>query len=208
LLKLYHFEARLGSNSYALRLSALVQARFNPDEVGTTQKANGYLAELAYVFTPPGFRWLQSLMEARSSEGGLELGRQVVARTDRLRQEFLNLAAYLRMGAREWNSLLWDDYLLGTGPPLERHPLVWWSDRGATTISHRTMSDKILHIRCQPMCDFARFLLSLPATEACCERLVSILSALFPPRRMSASETLIQAQMLIKCEMIYRNGQR
>jgi hypothetical protein len=184
-------------NVYAKRLGELVHQR-----IMTT--GDGQLAELAYSFTKVGWDSLQAgpalkaLRDAQAGRITLTPEQQercfaTMAMTSRLSAKLISLAPYVGIedGFEELIGA-YETYLekVSYAPPQGDLDSFW-----ARISGHGRPFFQLGML--------ARLLLGLPASEAACERLISVFETLFPLVRMASKSDLIKAQMRIRAEQIF-----
>jgi hypothetical protein len=185
-------------DSFAQHLSRLVTKRIY-------ETADGYLAELADIFTPVGFAWFAArraklLFQGERSEELIRENSQTVDEIRAMRTKLRSISIYLYDNAKDIG-IVFDDYLQGTGPNPSMLLLEWWLEYGNTSfqdpnpLSSRNGPKQYRRFRFGEIADI---LLQLPGTEAVCERLVSHFEALFPKSRNLAKDDLLVAQMTIR----------
>jgi hypothetical protein len=188
----------INGNDFAEHLSRLVRTRIY-------ETSDGYLAELAYIFTPAGFDWFAARRSKLLFEGvpspELEAeNARTVQELKKMRKKLQQLGMYLFGDCRDLG-IVFDDYLHGFGPSRSYLLVEWWMEYGTTCFNDPNPlsswnGPKVY--RRYGLARIANVVLQLPGTEAVCERLVSHFEALFPKNRSLSKDDLIVAQMTIR----------
>jgi hypothetical protein len=199
---------RMKDNPFAKRFQMYADGRFH-----TT--GDIVMAELAYIFTAEGFLWMKDRRQIFQLSGNEEekitLIDEITGLASKL-EDVCCLTKRLRVTVRKERGVIthqnpsglhmqfWlDAYLDSEGPSGERLLSAWWQEfavgRTPPTIAELSTEQKKARER---FAETAISLTEMPATEAACERAISVLGHLFPSSRSRSGDDLINAQMMIR----------
>jgi hypothetical protein len=192
-------------NQFALRFKSHVEARFvNTGDIK--------VAELAYIFTVEGFAWMRQRREIFSASTANSANEQ--AKIDMVKRNLIEEIRLLggklgeiaestgeyKQGVRRYMPFWLDVYLESDGPSPDRLLSQWWDEFSMEKAGQQRPAGIIDEEKIRARYFFAQTALRLtemPATEAVCERIISVMNQILPSNRYRCHDDLVRAELMI-----------